>query len=50
MEELRERDERDQGHGRSTLEPAEGAIPVDTTGMTLDEVVDRIASFAEAIR
>jgi cytidylate kinase len=44
MDELRERDERDQGHGRSTLEPAAGATTVDTTGMTLDEVVDRIVS------
>jgi CMP/dCMP kinase len=40
--ELHERDERDQGHGRSTLEPAPGAVSVDTTGMTLDEVVDAI--------
>jgi cytidylate kinase len=41
--ELRERDERDQGHGRTTLEPAPGAMPLDTTGMSLDEVVDAIA-------
>jgi cytidylate kinase len=40
--ELRERDERDQGHGRSTLEAAPGAVPVDTTGLGIDEVVDRI--------
>jgi cytidylate kinase len=44
VEELRERDERDQGHGRSTLEPAEGAVPIDTTGLTLDEVVDRVVA------
>jgi cytidylate kinase len=44
VQELRERDERDQGHGRSTLEAAPGATTVDTTGMTLDEVVDRIVS------
>jgi cytidylate kinase len=44
VDELRERDERDQGHGRSTLEPAPGAVTVDSTGMTLDEVVDRIVS------
>ena len=41
--ELRERDERDQGHGRSTLEAAPGAVTVDTTGLSIDEVVDRIA-------
>ncbi len=44
VHELRERDERDRGHGRSTLDPAPGATSVDTTGMTLDEVVERIVS------
>ena len=44
VEELRERDERDQGHGRSTLEPAPGAVPVDTTGLSLDEVVERVVA------
>ena len=34
------RDERDNTPGRSTLEPAPDAVPVDTTGLTLDEVVD----------
>ena len=43
VEELHERDNRDQGHGRTTLEPAPGAITVDTTGLTLDEVVERVA-------
>ena len=43
LEDLHARDRRDQGHGRSTLEPAPGAITVDTTGMTLDEVVERVA-------
>jgi CMP/dCMP kinase len=47
---LRERDERDQGYGRTTLEPAPGAVPLDTTGMTLDAVVDRIAGLALAVR
>jgi cytidylate kinase len=46
VDELRERDERDQGHGRSTLEPAPGATTLDTTGMTLDEVVAHIAGMA----
>jgi cytidylate kinase len=46
VQELHERDERDQGHGRSTLEPAAGAVRLDTTGMTLDEVVDAIAGLA----
>ncbi len=48
VQELRERDERDQGHGRSTLEPAPGAVTVDSTGMTLDEVVDAIAGLVVA--
>jgi CMP/dCMP kinase len=42
VEELRERDERDQGHGRTTLEPAPGAVSVDTTGLSIDDVVARI--------
>jgi cytidylate kinase len=48
VEELRARDERDQGHGRSTLEPAPGAVTVDSTGMTLDKVVDAIAGLVVA--
>jgi CMP/dCMP kinase len=47
LDELRERDERDQGHGRSTLEPAAGAVTVDTTGLTLDEVVERVAEIVQ---
>jgi CMP/dCMP kinase len=45
--ELTERDERDVGHGRATLEPAPGAITVDTTGLTLEQVVDRVAEIAQ---
>jgi cytidylate kinase len=40
--ELALRDERDSGHGRTTLEAAPGATPLDTTGLSIDEVVDRI--------
>jgi CMP/dCMP kinase len=36
------RDERDNTPGRSILEPAPDAVPVDTTGLTLDEVVAQI--------
>jgi len=42
----RERDVRDSTEGRSTLEPANDAVPVDTTGLTLDEVVDQIVTLA----
>ena len=41
-QELAMRDERDTGHGRSTLEPAPGAEPLDTTGLSIDEVVQQI--------
>ena len=42
----RERDDRDNTAGRSTLEPARDAMPVDTTGLTIDEVVDQIVTLA----
>ncbi len=45
------RDERDQASGgRTVLAPAPGATALDTTGMTLDEVVEAIARLAEAQR
>jgi cytidylate kinase len=40
----RERDVRDQTEGRTVLEPAPDAVPVDTTTLTVDEVVDQIAT------
>jgi cytidylate kinase len=43
-EDLRARDERDQTEGRSVLEPAPDAVPVDTTALSVDEVVDQIAT------
>jgi cytidylate kinase len=36
------RDEADNTLGRSVLTPADGAIEVDTTGLTLDEVVAKV--------
>jgi cytidylate kinase len=42
----RSRDERDSSAGRSTLEPAPDATPVDTTGLTLDEVVEQVVTLA----
>jgi cytidylate kinase len=47
---LLSRDERDSGHGRSTLEPAPGAEPLDTTGLTVDEVVAEIVGRVERAR
>jgi CMP/dCMP kinase len=40
------RDERDSTLGRSTLQPAPGAVTLDTTGLTLEQVVERIAALA----
>ncbi|MCW2983600.1 MAG: cmk [Conexibacter sp.] len=47
---LLSRDERDSGHGRTTLEPAPGAEPLDTTGLSVDEVVDEIVARVGAVR
>lgn len=38
------RDERDRTRKHSPLAPADGAVEIDTTGMTLDEVVDAIVA------
>jgi cytidylate kinase len=40
--EIRERDERDMNRSASPLRAAEDAIEVDTTGMSIEEVVDHI--------
>jgi cytidylate kinase len=47
---LAARDERDSGHGRTTLEPAPGAEPLDTTGLSVDEVVAEIVDRVHAVR
>jgi cytidylate kinase len=36
------RDERDRNRADSPLRPAEGSVALDTTGLTLEQVVDRI--------
>ena len=46
----RQRDAADEGHGRSTLEAPEGALVVDTTGLSPDEVVANIRALANRIR
>ena len=48
LEEQRIRDERDRSRATSPLVRAEGAEEVDTTGLTIDEVVDRIVGLARA--
>jgi CMP/dCMP kinase len=42
------RDERDQTREHSPLKPAPGAVVLDSTRMTLPDVVDRIAALANA--
>jgi cytidylate kinase len=42
LREQHERDRRDASAERTVLEPAQDAVPVDTTGLSLDEVVDQI--------
>jgi cytidylate kinase len=46
----RERDERDRTREHSPLVAAEGAVEVDTTGLTIGEVVERIAALVEDAR
>jgi CMP/dCMP kinase len=45
-----ERDARDASADRTVLEPAPDAVPVDTTGLSLDEVVAQIALLATEAR
>jgi cytidylate kinase len=40
------RDERDRNRDHSPLVPAPDAVPVDTTGLSLDEVVEQIVTLA----
>jgi CMP/dCMP kinase len=42
--ELLSRDERDSSHGRTTLQAAPGAWELDTTGMSIEDVVDAIVA------
>jgi cytidylate kinase len=44
VDEIRERDARDAGREHSPMLAASDAIEVDTTGLTIDEVVDRIVA------
>ena len=50
---LREQDERDRRDAtgeRTVLEPAADAVPVDTTGLTLDQVVEQIETLVTEAR
>ncbi len=50
LAEQRERDERDATGDRSITEPAPDAVPLDTTGLSLDEVVEQIVMLAVEAR
>jgi cytidylate kinase len=50
MRDLRRRDENDASADRTVLEPAADAVPVDTTGLGIDEVVDQIATLVVEAR
>lgn len=49
VEELRERDKRDQERVVAPLRPADDAVLVDTDGITVDQVVQRIMSEVQKI-
>ena len=42
------RDERDATRAESPLRPADGAVELDTTGLTLEQVVEKVADLAHA--
>jgi cytidylate kinase len=46
----RDRDERDQTGGRTVLEPAPDAVPVDTTSLSVEEVVELIETLVVEAR
>jgi len=50
LAEQEERDARDRGRATSPLASAPDAIPLDTTGLTLPEVVDRIVALTAAVQ
>ncbi|HTU30936.1 MAG TPA: (d)CMP kinase [Solirubrobacteraceae bacterium] len=45
-----ERDERDSTRAHSPLRAADDAVTVDTTGLTLDQVVERVAALVDEAR
>ena len=48
MAEQTVRDERDRSRAESPLRPAPGAIELDTTGLTLDQVVQHVVALAQS--
>jgi len=50
LREQRERDERDSTREHSPLQPADDALRVDTTGLSVDEVTQKIVRLVRAVR
>jgi CMP/dCMP kinase len=48
LTEQRQRDERDMTRSDSPLKPAPGSVELDTTGLSLEQVVDRIVALTRA--
>jgi cytidylate kinase len=46
LDDIRQRDERDQNRKVAPLVPAEGALVIDSTDLSIDEVVSKILSFS----
>ena len=46
LDALADRDERDEAREHGALRAADDAVEIDTTGLAVDEVVDRIAGLA----
>lgn len=46
LDDIRQRDERDQNREVAPLVPAEGALIIDSTELSIDEVVAKVLSFA----
>jgi cytidylate kinase len=46
LDDIRQRDERDQNRKVAPLIPAEGALVIDSTELSIDEVVGKILSFS----
>ncbi len=47
LDDIRQRDERDQNREVAPLVPAEGALIIDSTDLSIKEVVDKILSFTD---
>ena len=50
LAEIKERDERDSTRKIAPLKPADDSVIVDTTGFSIDEVVEKLAALCAAAR